>query len=380
MKFSRYFTPGILSIALAIGAAGCAEDYDGQLSIPDDSNTIDIIAPVYSMLYEEIRVGSKNVASGTEFTIDFGDGTVKTVKGGLYGYHKYTRPGNYTIKVTAPTYESTSSEIEVGETTGINERTKIFADPDNKRILIVAHRSHTTDKGIAENSLAAVDAAVAAGADVIETDIMATSDGVLCISHDGSELDEEGNRIDISSTPWSVVKNIRLRDRNGNLTDETIPSFEDFLLRGRGKIWFNIDKMDRIPNRFKAYEIVERIGMSQGVFFYGDKCVPDIWSYNPNFHGGKWLGIPADYQGANVYEHFCQASYWPGGGNDVSEALTAGVPIFVNMLHVLTWAIPEYEINESMVDELLRRFPKAAYIQTDCPEELDAYLRSLGRR
>ena len=65
---------------------------------------------------------------------------------------------------------------------------------------------------------------------------------------------------------------------------------------------------------------------------------------------------------------------------DMQSAFSKGLPVFVNMLHVLTASIPEYEINEEQVDELLRRFPKVSYIQTDCPAELDAYLRKLGRR
>lgn len=380
MRIIKYCIPGALALALALGFTGCAEDYDGQLDLPADSNRIEIIAPEYSMLYEQIRVGNKNVVSGLDVTVDFGDGTVKVCKSGLYAYHKYTRPGNYVIKVSAPTYESSSSEVEVGETTGINERTKIFADPDNRKIFIVAHRAHTTNKSIPENSLLSVDDAVAAGADVIETDVVATSDGVLCISHDGVELDENGNRVDIASNPWSVVRNLRLRDRNGNLTDQTVPSFEEFLLRGRGKIFFTIDKMDNLPNRLNAYRIVERIGMTQGVFFYGDKCVPSVWDFNKLAHGGKWLGVPSDFEGANIWENYAQASYWPGGGNDMSTAFNGGLPVFVNMLHVLTASIPEYEIDESQVDELLRRFPKVAYIQTDCPAELDAYLSKLGRR
>ncbi len=369
-----------MAIAVAAGLSCCAEDYDGQLEIPGESNKIDIIAPEYSMLYEVIRVGNKNVASGTDMTIDYGDGTVETVKSGLYGYHRYTRPGNYVIKVSAPTYEASQAGIEVGEALGLNERTKIFADPDNKKILIVAHRAHTSNKNVAENSLAAIDDAIAAHADVIETDVVATSDGVLCISHDGSELDEDGNRVYIGSTPWAVVKNIRLRDREGNLTDQTIPSFEDFLRHGRGRIYFTIDKMDNVPDRYEAYRIVEKLGMTQGVFFYGDKCVPSVWDFNVLAHGGKWLGTPGDYAGQNLWEHYCQASYWPGGGNDVASAFSAGLPVFVNMLHVLTPSIPEYEIDEDQVDELLRRFPRVSYIQTDCPAELDAYLRHLGRR
>ncbi len=64
----------------------------------------------------------------------------------------------------------------------------------------------------------------------------------------------------------------------------------------------------------------------------------------------------------------------------MASAFSAGLPVFVNMLHVLTPSIPEYEIDEDQVDELLRRFPRVSYIQTDCPAELDAYLRHLGRR
>ncbi len=370
---------GLIALAMTMGAAACAEDYDGQLEIPAESNKIDIIAPEFSMLYEDIRVNNSNVASGLDVTVDFGDGTVKTVKSGLYTNHTYTRPGKYTIKLSAPTYESSTKEITVGEMVGLNERTRMFADPDNKKILIVSHRAHTTNKNIAENSLASVDDAIAAGADMIETDIAVTSDGVLCISHDGGETDENGNWIDISKNPWSVVKKIKLRDREGNITDQTVPSFEAFLEQGRGRVYYNIDKMDRLPNPDAAFQLVERIGMTESVVFYGNVAA-DAWAYNERAHVGKWQATPTDFEGKNLWEHYSQISYWPGGCNDASAAYNAGLPVFINLLHVLTASIPEYDIDPGQMDELLKLNPKVAYIQTDCPDELDAFIRSVGRR
>ncbi len=48
--------------------------------------------------------------------------------------------------------------------------------------LVIAHRGHSA--GYPENSLAAFDAAVAAGADAIETDLRLTRDGAVVCSHD----------------------------------------------------------------------------------------------------------------------------------------------------------------------------------------------------
>ena len=48
----------------------------------------------------------------------------------------------------------------------------------------MTHRAHTTDPSVPENSISAVKAAIAAGADAVECDTQRTKDGEIVICHD----------------------------------------------------------------------------------------------------------------------------------------------------------------------------------------------------
>jgi glycerophosphoryl diester phosphodiesterase len=58
-----------------------------------------------------------------------------------------------------------------------------------------------------ENTWASFDVALDIGVDALETDVRATSDGVLVLLHD-EHLDRttNGQGLTVHTTPWSVVK------------------------------------------------------------------------------------------------------------------------------------------------------------------------------
>ena len=100
------------------------------------------------------------------------------------------------------------------------------------RPLLVAHRGFSRD-GL-ENSLAAFAAARELGADVLETDVHATADGVLVAFHDDRldrTTDVEG---EIARTPWSVVSRARIAGQ------EPVPRFAEVLEAFPGVV-LNVD-------------------------------------------------------------------------------------------------------------------------------------------
>ncbi len=93
--------------------------------------------------------------------------------------------------------------------------------------LIVAHRG-----GAAlwpENTLEAITGAIQLSVDAIEIDVQQTKDGVPVVLHD-EMLDrttvESGSIKDVHSRD---LKDIRLKDLQGNLTEQTLPSLADAL-------------------------------------------------------------------------------------------------------------------------------------------------------
>lgn len=71
-------------------------------------------------------------------------------------------------------------------------------------MLILAHRGLPGAEG-PENSLAAVGAAFACGADGVEVDLRLTADGVLVASHDPDLFRLAGAHVAVADTPWPVL-------------------------------------------------------------------------------------------------------------------------------------------------------------------------------
>ena len=197
-----------------------------------------------AMLKEVVEVVFNNIDSNTDITVDFGDGTVKEGKAATPITHAYTQSGDYTMLVTAGEH-AVQKRIRIYDLLALTEAMKQFRDADNKMVWAMTHRSHTTDKTIPENSVSAVEAAINAGADVIECDTHLTSDGVVMVCHDQTINATTNGTGDITKMTYAEIQQYNLLDRNGRVTDEKMPTLEEFLKAGRGKIYFNLDYSPR---------------------------------------------------------------------------------------------------------------------------------------
>jgi glycerophosphoryl diester phosphodiesterase len=96
--------------------------------------------------------------------------------------------------------------------------------PDLK---IVSHRGAIY--AAPENSLLSRNAAVHCDADIIELDVRLTSDGVAVVIHDDF-LDRSTNgRGDVTSHTWAELQKLRLRNPDGSVSTEKIPSLEEYV-------------------------------------------------------------------------------------------------------------------------------------------------------
>ncbi|MFK0209279.1 glycerophosphodiester phosphodiesterase family protein [Agrobacterium sp. NPDC090283] len=142
---------------------------------------------------------------------------------------------------------------------------------DNPAILTVAHRGFWT--ATAENSLASVRAAVAAGVEMIEIDTQATADGRLVVIHDETLDRTTTGKGTVSALPFEVVRGAKLKAGAGGdgagVTDECVPTLEELLEEARGRITVNIDtKFTRdLP---QVMETVLRLGVEDQVLVKTD--------------------------------------------------------------------------------------------------------------
>lgn len=139
---------------------------------------------------------------------------------------------------TIPTKPEISTDPAV---TPINE---LYKDLDFTAI--AGHRCYS--RLSPENSLAAIQDALDLGIEILETDTQTTADGVPILLHDPT-VDRTTNGTGIvANINFGNLSNFRLRNnRNGAvLTDETIPTLEQALLKIKGKkIYMHIEVKDK---------------------------------------------------------------------------------------------------------------------------------------
>jgi glycerophosphoryl diester phosphodiesterase len=112
---------------------------------------------------------------------------------------------------------------------------------------IVAHRAAW--HGAPENSLAAIERAIAIGANIVELDIRKSADGELFIMHDDTLLRMAGIDRDAETFTMAELQAIALREDDGGehraTTQERIPTLKQALEIIRGRIFADLDLKDR---------------------------------------------------------------------------------------------------------------------------------------
>lgn len=123
---------------------------------------------------------------------------------------------------------------------------KNYSIDEIKKLIVVAHRG-----GAAlgpENTLLTIEKGIAAGADMIEIDIHQTLDGKLVVCHDQSIDRTTNGKGKIRDLTLDEIRKYRILDSNGNVTDQTIPTFEEVLdlIDGKVKLLVEIKRTNDI--------------------------------------------------------------------------------------------------------------------------------------
>ncbi|WP_054530730.1 glycerophosphodiester phosphodiesterase family protein [Erythrobacter sp. SG61-1L] len=145
-----------------------------------------------------------------------------------------------------------------GETPQIAALQEAWHDPTG-RVMIASHRGgHLRSP---ENSLAAVDEAVAAGADFVEIDVRVSRDGVPFIMHDGTvdrTTDGSGKGEDMT---FAQLRALRLKGG-----DTPPPTLLEMLMHTCGRVLVDLDmKTDRFA---PVLAVVDGLGMADQVMMF----------------------------------------------------------------------------------------------------------------
>ena len=121
-----------------------------------------------------------------------------------------------------------------------------------------------------ENTLPAFEAAVAAGADGIELDVLRCSSGELVVCHDEQLSRLAGVSWNLLRTPWRALRELDVGSRMG-FAPARLPLLEEVLESLPRRLWVNVElKCERVDDgglSLAAVELVQRLGQEDRVVF-----------------------------------------------------------------------------------------------------------------
>lgn len=136
-----------------------------------------------------------------------------------------------------------------------------------RSFVVIAHRGDHTQ--IPENTIDAIEQAVAAGADFVEIDARQTRDGHFVLMHDRTvNRTTDGNGA-VSDLTLAEIKALRVRDpKRPDLPPKRVPTFEEALDTMHGRIGLYLDFKE--GRRELAVRLLRQHDMLENIVVYDD--------------------------------------------------------------------------------------------------------------
>lgn len=125
-----------------------------------------------------------------------------------------------------------------------------FAYKGDGSIMVSGHRGGR-EKGFPENSLAGFQNILNQMPAFFEIDPRLTKDSVIVLMHDATLERTTNGSGRVSDRTWKELKTVRLKDSEGNITDNQVPTLEEVIKWSKGKTVVNLDHKD-VPLQMTA--------------------------------------------------------------------------------------------------------------------------------
>jgi len=127
---------------------------------------------------------------------------------------------------------------------------------ENSFPLVSAHRGGPSD-GFPENAIPTFAEVASKMPAIIECDIAMTKDSVLVLMHDETLDRTTTGKGRVSNKTFEELKDLKLKDNNGELTNYRIPTLEDALQWGIGRVIYTLDVKRSVPYE-KVIELIRK--------------------------------------------------------------------------------------------------------------------------
>lgn len=124
----------------------------------------------------------------------------------------------------------------------IAEMQDYFTYAQDKKI-ISGHRG-TIENGMPENSISAMEEVLKHTPAIFEVDPRLTKDSIAIMVHDATLDRTTTGTGKVSDYTWEELKNLKLKDVNGNVTKYKINTLDEMIKWAKGKTILNLDKKD----------------------------------------------------------------------------------------------------------------------------------------
>ena len=253
------------------------------------------------------------------------------------------------------------------------------------RLCICAHRSNTYKAmaaGIPENSIPAVEYAIACGLDMIEVDGRATKDGVIVNVHNATIDATTNGSGKVSDFTYERLCIYRLKGSKG-VTEYRIPTFKEVLEAAKDRIYVCVDVKEPalLPQMF---EIAKELRMQDQVcYFAGTAAKPENSDVVADADAilFPWVSSSANVNTMkNRYSdnlHFVQFDINSTALTQIVTAVNeAGLTGFANHLNAADkdFLSGKYDIINMFIDN------KIQFVQTDYGDKISDYLTEKGLR
>lgn len=272
-------------------------------------------------------------------------------------------------------------------------------DPKSKYVVVIAHRSDW--RHYPENSLAAMEGAIAMGVDMVEIDVQRTKDGVLVCCHDNSVDRTTTGSGKVKDLTSDYIATLKLKTKQG-VTEYGMPTLAQALDLCKDRVLINIDKgmnyYDQIQSMLAERNMVEQVVIKSS------KKPTTVAKYLAK-HSQNMLYMPIiNYRAKNWEKHgplfesylasdiptiayeICWDGSLKGERKIFNRVIKSGAKLWVNTLWDSLCGGKERSFadnnalngNEHKIYGTLLKYG-VTMIQTDRPQLLLDYLESKGR-
>ncbi|MCF0055127.1 glycerophosphodiester phosphodiesterase family protein [Dyadobacter sp. CY356] len=170
-----------------------------------------------------------------------------------------------------------------------------FKFTGNDVLLIAAHRGGMV-KGFPENSIATFENTLKHTPAFFEIDPRLTKDSVIVLLHDPTLDRTTTGKGKLSDYTFAELKQFRLKDAEGNVTDYPIPTLSEVIEWGRGKTILNLDHKD-VPLEMTA-ALIRRLKADSYVMMTVHKPQEAVFYLkdNPNSTFSAFIKSKAEFE------------------------------------------------------------------------------------